>query len=168
MDPMSPAELVRSARTRRELSQRELAKRAGVPQSTVSKVESGRQQPTVAMLERLVTAAGFRIRANLVNDTKPSRLLAQHREAVLKVLANYPVRAAWLFGSAARGDDTSDSDIDLLIDLEADTNFADYVGLSGDLAEVLGCPLDVVTTKEIESNDLFRRRVLRERRDLGS
>lgn len=168
MDPMTAAELVRSARTRRNYSQRQLAERAGVPQSTVSKIESGRQQPTMAMLERLVAAAGFRIRAGLVNDTRPSRLLEQHREAVMKVLGNYPIRAAWLFGSVARDDDTSDSNIDLLVDLETGTTFADYVGLSDDLAEILGCPVDVVTTKELESNHVLRRRILRERRSLGT
>ena len=167
MDQLTAGELVRTSRTRRNYSQRELAERAGVPQSTVSKIESGRQQPSVAMLTRLVAAAGFRIRADLVNDIRPSRLLERHRETVLKVLADYPVREAWVFGSAARGDDTPDSDIDLLVDLDSGATFADYVGLSDDLMEALGCPVDVVTTKELESNDLFRRRVLRERRGLS-
>jgi uncharacterized protein len=43
------------------------------------------------------------------------------------------------FGSVARGDDTSDSENDLVLDLQPGTTFADYVGLADDLAEVLGC-----------------------------
>ena len=40
------------------MSQRGLARVAGVPPSTVSRIESGDVDPTVGMLERLVTAAG--------------------------------------------------------------------------------------------------------------
>lgn len=162
------AELIRTARTRRSLSQRALAARAGVPQSTLSRVESGRQQPTVAMLERLVAAAGYRLRAELVNDTRPSLLLTHRRDAVSNVLARYPVREAWVFGSVARGDDTPGSDLDLLIDLEPGTSFAEYVGLADDLSGALGCPVDVVTTKELESNQLLSRRIARDLRSFST
>ncbi|MGH8823493.1 MAG: helix-turn-helix domain-containing protein [Jiangellaceae bacterium] len=160
------AHLVRSARGRRGLSQRALAARAGVPQSTVSKVESGRQQPTVAMLERLLAAAGFRVNVDLINDIRPSVLLAEHRDAVAEILTNRGVQQAWVFGSVARGDDTSASDLDILVELAPDTSFADYVDLADEISALLGCPVDVVTTKELGSNDLFRRRVTGERRRL--
>lgn len=160
------AELVRSARRQRGISQRELAARARVPQSTVSKVESGHQQPSVAMLERLLAAAGYRLQADLVNNMRPSILLAEHRDAVAAILADHAVREAWVFGSVARGDDTPASDLDLVVELAPDTSFTDYVGLADELEALLGCPVDVVTTKELASNDLFRRRVLGERRRL--
>lgn len=160
------AGLVRSARARHRLSQRELADRAGVPQSTVSAVESGQRQPTVMMLERLLGAAGFRLETKLANAIRPSDLLGLNRERVLEVLSGYPVRQAWVFGSVARGDDRPDSDLDLLVDLATDASPVDAIGLQEELSAALGCSVDVVTTKELESNELFRRRVRRDLRRL--
>lgn len=65
------AALLREARQRRDMSQRELGRAAGVPQSTVANIESNRQQPSVAMLERLLDAAGFRLEQQLVNTVRP-------------------------------------------------------------------------------------------------
>ena|SRR3712207_6020085 len=48
------ARLLRHARKRAGLSQRALAARAGVPQSYVARVESGRTDPTVNSLARLL------------------------------------------------------------------------------------------------------------------
>jgi|SRR5919198_6418522 predicted nucleotidyltransferase len=160
------AELVRSARTRRGLSQRALAQQAGVPQSTVSSIESGHRQPSVAMLERLLGAAGFRLETHLVNAVRPSQLLEQHRDDVAELLARYPVSQVWVFGSVARGDDRADSDLDLLVELMPGASFDDFVGMDEELSALLGCPVDVVTTKELESNELFRRRVDRDRLQL--
>lgn len=160
------AALVREARQRRDMSQRDLARAAGVPQSTVANVESNRQQPSVAMLERLLTAAGFRLEPRLVNTVRPGELLERHRDGVARLLARYPIARAWVFGSVARGDDRPGSDLDLLIELTANASFTDYVGLEDDLAELLACPVDLITTRELKSNDLLRRRVNRDRRQL--
>lgn len=160
------AVLVREARQRRDMSQRDLARVAGVPQSTVANVESNRQQPSVAMLERLLDAAGFRLEPRLVNTVRPGELLERHREGVARLLARYPIARAWVFGSVARGDDRPGSDLDLLIEPTPAASFTDYVGLEDDLAELLACPVDVITTGELESNDLLRHRVNRDRRRL--
>ena len=57
--------LVREARKRAGLTQTELGSRAGVPQSTIARVESGARTPSTVLVERLVRAAGFEIRARL-------------------------------------------------------------------------------------------------------
>lgn len=160
------AALVREARQRRDMSQRDLARAAGVPQSTVANVESNRQQPSVAMFERLLTAAGFRLEPRLLNTVRPGELLERHRDRVARLLARYPIARAWVFGSVARGDDRPGSDLDLLIELTPNASFTDYVGLEDALAELLACPVDVITTRELKSNDLLRRRVNRDRRQL--
>lgn len=64
---ISGATLVRAARTEAGLSRRTLAAKAGVPISTVSRVEEGESDPTLTMLDRLLTAAGRR----LVVDAPP-------------------------------------------------------------------------------------------------
>jgi transcriptional regulator with XRE-family HTH domain len=58
--------VLREARARAALSQRELAARAGKAQSEVARIEAGRQDPTFATLDRLVRAAGFDLRITLV------------------------------------------------------------------------------------------------------
>jgi predicted nucleotidyltransferase len=44
-------------------------------------------------------------------------LLARHRDEVLEIAHAYGASNVRVFGSTARGDDTADSDIDLLVDL---------------------------------------------------
>lgn len=48
---------LRAVRKRLSLSQRALAKRAGVPSSTVSLIESGQTNPSIGSLKRLLDAA---------------------------------------------------------------------------------------------------------------
>lgn len=55
---MDPARVLRQARRRKGLTQRELAERAGVPQSRIAKIESGAVVPRVDTLDRLLEACG--------------------------------------------------------------------------------------------------------------
>jgi transcriptional regulator with XRE-family HTH domain len=57
--------LVREARLRAGYSQRELAVRAGTTQSVVGRLEAGTGSPRVDTVERLLEAAGCRVRAEL-------------------------------------------------------------------------------------------------------
>ena len=61
--------LLRLARKRSGLSQRQLAEAAGVPQSTVARIETYRQQPTLPLLGRLFAAAGLELRTRLESET---------------------------------------------------------------------------------------------------
>jgi transcriptional regulator with XRE-family HTH domain len=62
-----PSSLIREARRRAALSQRELAERVGSTQPAIARIESGRGSVTVDTIERLVGAAGF----DLVLDITP-------------------------------------------------------------------------------------------------
>lgn len=57
--------LIREARRRAGLTQAELARRAGVPKSTVGRIESGARTPSAEMVERLVRAAGLEVSVSL-------------------------------------------------------------------------------------------------------
>lgn len=59
------ATLLRDARTRAGLSRGALAAKAGVPTSTVSRIEDEQTDPTITMLERLLAAAGARLVASV-------------------------------------------------------------------------------------------------------
>ncbi|PNE39911.1 helix-turn-helix domain-containing protein [Streptomyces noursei] len=53
---MTPGDLVRERREELRWSQARLANEAGTAQSVISRIESGRLNPTVDMLARLATA----------------------------------------------------------------------------------------------------------------
>ncbi|MBR1549349.1 MAG: nucleotidyltransferase domain-containing protein [Bacteroidales bacterium] len=57
-----------------------------------------------------------------------------------------PVERAWLFGSFARGEETEESDIDLLVDLD-DTQGVGlrFFGMWRELEQMLGRTVDLVT-----------------------
>lgn len=59
--------ILRDARADAGLSRRALAARAGVPTSTVSRIEDGQTDPTLTMLTRLVNAAG----SDLLVESRP-------------------------------------------------------------------------------------------------
>ena len=64
---MDAAALLREARRRAVLTQRQAATRAGVAQPSLARAESGRQQPTLPVLDRLLAGSGQR----LVVDLEP-------------------------------------------------------------------------------------------------
>ncbi len=51
--------MVRHARRRAGLTQRQLAARAGIPQETIARIERGRSDPRVNTLDRLLAATSF-------------------------------------------------------------------------------------------------------------
>jgi transcriptional regulator with XRE-family HTH domain len=89
--------LLRLARTRRGVTQRELAERAGVPQSTVARIETHRQQPTLPLLARLLAAADLELRTRLedyddhddVLDARRAGTSEAQQQRVRQVQDNY-------------------------------------------------------------------------------
>ncbi len=62
----TPAYLLREARKRAGLTQRELAARAEKAQSVIARIETGKTSPTSATLNQLLAAAGFELHTELV------------------------------------------------------------------------------------------------------
>jgi len=51
--------MVREARRRARLTQRQLSALSGIPQETIARIERGRVDPRVATLDRLLEACGY-------------------------------------------------------------------------------------------------------------
>lgn len=64
------------------------------------------------------------------------------------------VRFALLFGSAATGDDSEGSDVDVLVDLQ-DPSLNRVLDLERKLAEAAGRPVDVVRLRDAEAQPSF-------------
>ena len=74
--------------------------------------------------------------------------------------AKYGARNVRLFGSVAQGNAGSDSDIDLLIDMENGRSLLDHAGLWLELNQLLGCRVDVVTERGLRAQ--IKERVLKQ------
>lgn len=151
--PTPPTEVLRAARLRSNLSQAELARRAGVAQSVISAYESGRREPSVATLARLVEATGHELVVEAVPsdqgarglpDTPLGRRLRRRRKAIIEIAARRRASNVRVFGSVARGDDTPTSDIDLLVDLDGGVGLLTLGELEHELSDLLGARVDVV------------------------
>jgi predicted nucleotidyltransferase len=71
---------------------------------------------------------------------------------IAPIASRHGVQRVYLFGSHARGDARSDSDIDLCIEKGNIRTLLDLSGFYLDLQETLGRPIDVVTTDSLEGN----------------
>lgn len=91
---------------------------------------------------------------------KPSLALATHREAIRRVVESHRACNARVFGSVIRGEDTEESDLDILIDPTPETTLFDIGAIRHELLLLLGVPVDVLTPKALPEN--FRAIVLAE------
>jgi transcriptional regulator with XRE-family HTH domain len=57
--------MLKTARTRRKLTQAKLAEKVGVHQVTIARLESGTRRPSMAMLQRLARVLGVPVTALL-------------------------------------------------------------------------------------------------------
>lgn len=62
-------------------------------------------------------------------------------------------RSVWLVGSAARGEDNSDSDLDFLVPFELASSLFDLMDLEDALASLLGVDVDVVSVDGLKERD---------------
>jgi uncharacterized protein len=91
---------------------------------------------------------------------RPSKVFQAHRNAVRELALRHRVCNVRVFGSVLHGDDTDDSDLDLLVDPTPDTTLMDIARIQNQLQALLGVPVDVLTPKALPIS--CRDRVLRE------
>lgn len=87
-------------------------------------------------------------------------LLVEKREDILRIAAKHGAFNVRVFGSMARGEASTESDVDFLIDMEEDRSILDLSGFLLDLQDLLGCDVDVVTENGLHW--YIRDRVLQE------
>ncbi len=76
------------------------------------------------------------------------------------LLKPFRVEAIYLFGSVARDEAESSSDVDLLVDFETPPSLFEFARLRRLLAGVLECPVDLVTRPALKPK--LREGILRE------
>lgn len=156
----SAAEILLRARLRAGLTQDAVARRAGVSQSVVSAYEKGRREPTLPTLRRLVDATGTRLEIDLSAPLSTLERVRTRRDELIGELGRLGVTNIRVFGSVARGDDTADSDVDLLVHLAPEADLI-TLGAAMNVAErILNATVDVVPDIGLKAG--IKEEVLRE------
>jgi hypothetical protein len=87
-------------------------------------------------------------------------LRRERRAAILDAARRHGARSIRVYGSVARGQATASSDLDLLVEWEADRSLLDIVGLKQDLEDLLGVTVDIGSERGLHW--FIRDEVLRE------
>jgi predicted nucleotidyltransferase len=95
---------------------------------------------------------------------KPSTILSDKKAIVRDLIARSCATNPRIFGSVVRGDDTEDSDLDLLVDTLPGATLFDLGGLQDELEAALGVRVDVRTPGDLPER--IRARVLEEAKPL--
>lgn len=91
---------------------------------------------------------------------RPSEALRLHRTQIREIALRHRVSGVRVFGSALHGDDTTDSDLDLLVEPTSLTTMMDIGAIRFELKKLLGLNVDVLTPNGLPAK--FRDQVLRE------
>lgn len=158
MSDCEASAILRQARRRSGLSQAQLAQRARTTQSVVSAYESGARQPSLPMLRRLVAATGLELETTVRRPRRASsRLrgplglrLRKLSDEVSRVAGMHGVTNLRVFGSVARGEETEDSDIDLLVDVGAGVGLLGLARCQHELEAILGAAVDIVPARDLK------------------
>jgi len=169
---MQIAEMIRDVRKRARMSQVDLAERAQTSQPAIARYETGAATPSLGTLERICVACGTTLVVRAIGRrprrvVRGTRLLDRIRRAkdrLLEAAERHGVRNLRVFGSAARGDETAGSDVDLLVDLEPGRTLLDLIGFQQDAEDILGVGVDAAATDLLKER--VRKRALREARPI--
>ena len=92
---------------------------------------------------------------------KPSEALQQHRAAIRQIVARHDATNPRIFGSVLHGNDSEDSDLDLLVDPVAGrTTLVSLVRIKREIETLLGVRADVLTPMAL--HERYRSSVLSE------
>lgn len=91
---------------------------------------------------------------------RPSQALASNRQAIRRIVEAHNASNARVFGSVLHGQDTEQSDLDILIEPTLKTSLMDVTAIQIELEELLGVTVDVLTPMALPEK--FRNRVLTE------
>ena len=76
-------------------------------------------------------------------------LLDLYGDEILRLVDHHGAHNVRIFGSVARGQTDADSDLDLLVEFDADRSLLDRIALMQDLKDLLGIDVDVVTQRAL-------------------
>ena len=91
---------------------------------------------------------------------RPSLALSTHREAIRAIALRHRVTDVRVFGSVVHGNDTEDSDLDILVEPTKETTMMDIAKIQLELSQLLPVAVDVLTPNGLPAT--FRGQVVAE------
>ncbi len=88
------------------------------------------------------------------------QLIRQRKQEIMQIAARYGAHNLRVFGSVARGEAGPESDVDLLVQFDANRSLFDLVTMSQELEDLFGRRVEVVTEQALHW--YIRERVLHE------
>jgi predicted nucleotidyltransferase len=76
-------------------------------------------------------------------------ITTSQKELILRTLKKYNPTSVGIFGSYARGENTSSSDLDILVDFNNTPDLLEIIGIEQSLTEALGIKVDLITTRSL-------------------
>lgn len=128
---------LRTMRLAAGLTQAELATRVGTARPNIAAYESDSKSPSPELRARLIAAM----------RPRPSDALAGREAEVARIAAAHGATRVRVFGSTAKGDDTPESDLDLLVDFGPNTSLYTVVAMEDEIAALLGIEVEVVSAR---------------------
>ncbi|VXB85635.1 helix-turn-helix transcriptional regulator [Frigoribacterium sp. 9N] len=150
------ASRLREARVAARLTQGEVGRRAGLPQSAVSRYEGGSKIPSLPVLERLFEATGLDLALTLTPSRSRAtataspfggpvgRIVHPRRAELRSFFAREGFGHPQVFGSVSRGDDRVDSDLDVVVDLPDGLGLFGLAAAARRASDIAGVVVDVV------------------------
>lgn len=89
-----------------------------------------------------------------------SNTIKSKREAILDIAKKYGATKLSVFGSMARGEESPESDVDIIVEMEKGSSLLDIIAIKQDIEELLGRKVDIVTEASI--SPYIRNTVLKE------
>jgi len=89
-----------------------------------------------------------------------SNIIKNRRNEILAIATRYGASNIRVFGSMAHGNESPESDIDIIVKMEKGRSLLDIIAIKQDIEELLGRKVDVVTEASI--SPYIRDNVLKE------
>jgi predicted nucleotidyltransferase len=123
----------------------------------ISVYEAGRRQPSLPTLRSLVEAAGCDLDVQVRPRSARTRLngplgvrLLKHRSRLLDAVARHGVQLLGVFGSVARGEETPESDVDLLVMIPQGMGLIGMGRVEKELSDLLAANVDLVPAEGLK------------------
>ena len=82
------------------------------------------------------------------------------KEKITPILQRYGIKKAAIFGSMAKGEAKTSSDVDILVEIKSDMSLLDFIGIKIELEEALKMKVDLVEYETIKP--FIREKILSE------
>lgn len=141
---------LKNLRLSRGMTQEQVGILAGMSKSQISRMENG-TLGSPGTVDRVLSALGYRMIVDFQDIRPQGGTAAKQILSLLKVYYTYNkdrlgIEKLGLFGSYVRGEETPDSDIDIVVSLKESTLYR-YAEIAGQLQNIFGRKIDLISLK---------------------